>query len=63
MKYRIYGKVSGSKYLGEIEADSHEEAIEKGWKLDTCYCSVCHQCSKNLQDPEIEEIYVEKINA
>jgi hypothetical protein len=59
MKYQIYGKVVGSKYIGEVEADNEEEAIEKGWELDeTCVC-FCPQCSKECEDPEISDLIVE----
>lgn len=59
MKYALYGKVVGSKYLGEVEADSVEEAIEKGYALDTCHVSVCHQCSHDIEDPVIDDITAE----
>lgn len=60
-RFRIHGIVSGSKYLGEIEADNKEEAIEKGFELDACYVSMCHQCSREIEDPEVREILAEKI--
>jgi hypothetical protein len=61
MKYRLYGAVTATKYLGEIEADSEEEAIKKGFELDSCSCSVCHQCSNEVDDPQIEDITAELI--
>lgn len=60
-KYKIYGTVTGSKYLGEVEAKSINEAKHKGWKLDECYVSFCHQCSGEIEDPEIHDLYVEKV--
>ena len=60
-KYRAYGVVTGGKYLGEVEADSKEEAISKAGELDTCYVSICHQCSSEIDDPDIHEIQVELI--
>lgn len=59
MKYDCYARVVGSKYLGEVEANSPEEAEELAWKLDSTHVSLCHQCSSNVEDPEIEEIKVE----
>jgi hypothetical protein len=59
MKYRCYGLVSGSKYLGIVEADSAIEAEEKAANLDSCYVSFCWQCSSNCENPEINEIDVE----
>lgn len=60
-KYRIYAQVVGSKYLGEVEADSKEEAIEKAFDLDTCSVSICHQCSREIDDAQIGEIDAEEI--
>jgi hypothetical protein len=59
MKYQIYGKVIGNKYIGEVEADSEEEAIEKGWELDEACVCFCHQCSKECEDPEISDLIAE----
>lgn len=60
-KYRVYGIVTAGKYLGEVEADSEEEAINKGVDLDTCYVSVCHQCSRDIGDPQIDRLEAELI--
>lgn len=62
MKYHIYAKVVGSKYLGEVEANSEKEAIQKGWDLDEACVSLCHQCSSECEDAEIEEITVDELN-
>jgi hypothetical protein len=62
MKFKIYGIVTGSKYIGEVEAESKEEAIEKAWELEELYVSVCHQCVKEIEDPEIRDIQVEESN-
>lgn len=59
MKYNLIGTVTGSKYLGTVEAESAEEAIEKAYKLDTCSISLCHQCTDECEDPEITEIIAE----
>lgn len=60
-KYRVYGIVTGSKYLGIIEAENEDDAKEKGFNLDGVYVSVCHQCSNEIDDPDIHEIQVEEI--
>jgi len=52
MKYHLYATVTGSKYLGEVEADSEAEAIQQAEELDT-HVSLCHQCSGQCEDPEI----------
>jgi hypothetical protein len=53
--YRVVGTVTASKYLGEFEADSEEEAIEMALNSEEAYVSMCHQCSSNCEDPEIHE--------
>lgn len=61
-KYDLFARVTtGGKFLGTVEADSQKEAIEKGWKLDTCFVSVCHQCAEHISDPEIDSIEAEKL--
>jgi hypothetical protein len=57
-KYRVYGKVVGTKYIGEFEAATKEEAEQMAWENDEAYVSVCHQCSRDIEDPEIERMEV-----
>lgn len=59
-KYSVYGKVVATKYIGEFEADSEDEAIKMA--EDEAYVSVCHQCSSEVEDPEIDEIFAELID-
>ncbi len=59
-KYAVYGKVVGTKYLGEVMACSESEAVEKAESLGSNFVSVCHQCSKQISDPEIVEITAEE---
>ena len=58
-KYRIYGAVTGSKYLGTVEADNEAQAKEKGEQLDECYIGLCHQCADECEDPEVTVVHVE----
>lgn len=58
-KYQVYGVISGSKYLGEVEASSEEEAEEKGCELETCCVCLCHHCVRECQDAEIYKLEVE----
>ena len=53
-KWDIIGSVVASKFLGTVEAETWEEAIEKGWKLADV--SVCHECSSEVSDPSIDDI-------
>jgi hypothetical protein len=60
MKYAVYGKVRASKFLGTFEAESAEKAIEMALNSDAAYVSVCHQCSRDIEDPEIDEATAEE---
>lgn len=57
MKFRVYASVVGSKYLGEFEAETKEEAIKMA-EADACV-SLCHQCDSECEDPEIDELFAE----
>lgn len=59
MIWRVAATVTGSTYLGEVEADTREEAEAKAWSELAAAPSFCHQCSSGCEDPEITEIVVE----
>jgi len=59
MKYRVYGTVTGCKYLGTYEANSEDAAIDMA--VGNAYVSLCHQCSNHIDDPEITEIQAELV--
>lgn len=56
-KFQAYGKVVGTKYLGEYEAPTEEAAREMAWR--DAHSSMCHQCSSECEDPEIDEVIVD----
>ena len=56
-KWAVFGKVVGSKYIGSYEAETAEEAIELAQK--DAYVSLCHQCSGECEDPEVDEMVAE----
>lgn len=58
-KFSVFGVVSATKYIGEYEAETKEEAEQMAW--DDAYVSICHQCSSEVEDPEITELIVEEI--
>lgn len=58
-KYRLYATVTGGKYLGEVEAKNEREAVEMGFDHDEAHVSVCHQCSKEISDPQVTEVTAE----
>jgi len=57
-KYHLTGHVSGSKHLGVYEANSPEEALQKALDDERVDCSVCHQCSSEVEDPGICKVSV-----
>ena len=59
-KYAVYGLVSGTKYLGEFEADNKEDAIDAAMQKNGSV-SVCHQCSDQIGDAEIIECIAEEM--
>lgn len=61
MKYSVYGVVKGSKYLGEFEADSEEEAVKKALNSEAAYINLCWQCSDNCEDPEVVSAEAEEV--
>ena len=58
-KYRIYGTVTASTFLGEVEANSKEEAEQKACEELDCNVSLCWKCSREINDPEITEVVAE----
>lgn len=60
-KYRVYGVVTGSKYLGEVEAENAEEAEQKAFDELDIGCSLCHHCSSEAEDAEIHELNIEEV--
>lgn len=62
MKFRVYGIATGSKYLGEFEADSEEQAKEMAANSDENHICLCHQCARELEvdDFSFQQFQVEK---
>ncbi|MFD2334653.1 hypothetical protein ACFSR7_35875 [Cohnella sp. GCM10020058] len=60
-KYSVYGYIRTSKFIGEFEAATKEEAEQMAWDSDEAYVSVCHHCARQVQDPEIISMDVEEI--
>lgn len=52
-KWVVTGAVHGSKYLGEYEAETADEAISMALESDAASCHMCHHCSDECEDPEI----------
>jgi hypothetical protein len=61
MKYNVYAVITGSKYIGEFEAASKEEAEDKAWETIGCdSVGLCHQCSSEIDEPTITSLNVEE---
>ena len=58
MKYEVWAEVTGLKLVGEVEADSEEEAYKKARadkEIDsemTCV-NLCYQCADEIEGPEM----------
>lgn len=59
MRYSVYGRVVGTKYLGSFEAKTPQEAESLGMAQEG-YVNICHQCAHEVEDPEIVECIVEE---
>jgi len=57
-KYKVYARITGGKYLGEYEAATEDEAIEKAIK-EAGSVSLCHQCSRQIDDLDIDEVFTD----
>ena len=56
MKYKVYGNYVFSKFLGEVEASSQEEAIEKALDDAQENAWLCVQCAGEFEDAgELDE--------
>lgn len=63
-KYRVNGKVYAGKYIGDFEAESVEDAIQKAYESGKCFVCLCHQCADEAENAEVEidESCVEEIS-
>ena len=50
MKYKVYGNYVFSKFLGEVEASSQEEAVEKALDDASQNAWLCVQCAAEFED-------------
>ena len=57
--YRVFGLISATAYLGDVEAESIEEAREAAYELASPH-SLCHECSRKLDIGDIYEVQVEE---
>lgn len=56
-RYNIQGIVAADTHLGEIEADSAQEAIKLAWEqLDCGTPPICHQCSRHVNLGDVYQL-------
>lgn len=58
MKYIIGAAITGSAVLGETEANSPEEAMERA-SQNFGDPSLCHQCSERVSDLEVDTLWAQ----
>lgn len=66
-QFRIYGKVYGTKYLGTVEAESAEYAVDNAYDdpliLRNSHITNCYKCSSEVElQSDVEEVYAEEDN-
>lgn len=61
-KFDVYGTVTGGKYLGTVEAESAEEALDIAYEGKKVSLSVdlCHQCASECENAEVSNLTVEE---
>jgi hypothetical protein len=58
-KFHVYATVKGTKYLGEFEAESEDDAIELAAASDKASVSLCHQCGPQCEDAQCDDFTAE----
>lgn len=59
--WNVYGVVTGSKYLGEYQAETKEEAEDMALRDNGGGVSLCHRCSTHIDDPAVESAEAEEV--
>jgi len=62
-KYQVIGLISATIIVGEYEAKSAAAAIKKAENdpKANSYCTLCHQCAKNIEMGEVYTLVTEEI--
>lgn len=58
-KYRVYGIITGDKFLGEYEAETEDQAKQQA--EGEAFINLCHHCSKEIDGAEIQELQIELV--
>jgi hypothetical protein len=57
-KWSVYGAIYATKFLGTFEAETAEQAEQIAMEQNGGV-SICHQCSGEISDPDIDHCIVE----
>ena len=60
-KFSVYAHYWASKHLGEVEAETADEAEALADKDGASYASLCHQCSHEIDIGDCYKIEAEEI--
>jgi hypothetical protein len=61
-KWSVWGNYYASKFLGEVEAETEEEALklaedDAGAEFDYMVC-LCHQCADEVEIGDLDSFFV-----
>lgn len=59
-RWRVYGIVTGSKFLGEYEAETADQAEDMALR-ENGSVHLCHQCDAECDDAQIYEVEVVEV--
>jgi hypothetical protein len=57
--WHVTGTAIGSKYLGEVRAETGEEAVQLAYDFLDASVILCHQCSSECSDGEVTDLVAE----
>ena len=61
-KYNVYANVTVTKFVGTFEAESEEDAVEKGMdNPECCADQLCHYCSRKYDVGDVDEVFAEEV--
>lgn len=58
-RFNVYGRVTGSKFIGQYEAKSMGLAIEQA-EQDAAV-NLCHHCDNECEDPQVTDLEAEEV--
>lgn len=62
-KWAVYAIFTASKYIGEFDGDTKDDALEEAEDSGDCYVTLCHQCSHQIDLGDAYEFQAEEIKS